>query len=95
MDESFVAKLIDVGSQLELDEGEVLWEPGREPASLFLVLTGLLEVRTRRGADERGAGQVVGELERLDGSEHVTVTALTEARVVAVDRASYEAALFG
>jgi hypothetical protein len=95
VDESFVAKLLDVGSALELDEGELLWAPDREPASLFLVLNGLLAVRTRRGVEERGAGQVVGDLERLDGSEDVVVEAVTEARVVAVDRASYEAALFG
>ena len=95
MDESFVAKLIDVGSALELDEGELLWAPDHEPASLFLILNGVLSVRTRRGVEERGAGQVVGELERLDGTEDVVVEAVTEARVVAVDRSSYEAALFG
>jgi hypothetical protein len=95
VDESFVAKLLDVGSSLELDEGEVLWAPDHEPASLFLILNGLLEVRTRRGGETRGAGQVIGEVERLDGTEDIVVEAVTEARVVMVDRASYEAALFG
>lgn len=95
MDESFVAKLLDVGSALSLDEGELLWDSTSEPASLFLVLNGVLTVETRRGVDERGAGQVVGDLEPLDGSEDVRVVALTEARIVAVDRSAYEAALFG
>ena len=95
MDENFVAKLIDVGTTLELDEGELLWGPDREPASLFLILHGVLVVRTPHGAEERGAGHVVGELERLDGTEDVIVEAATEARVVAIDRSAYEAALFG
>ena len=42
---------------------------------------------------DRGAGQVVGEWEKLDGSEDVRVTAKTEVRLIAVDRAAYEAAL--
>jgi hypothetical protein len=44
---------------------------------------------------ERGAGQVVGEWEKLDGSEDVRVTAKSEVRLIAVDRAAYEAALTG
>jgi CRP-like cAMP-binding protein len=95
VDEDFVAKLIDVGSQVELDEGAVVWDDSHAAASLFLVLNGLLEVETRHGRDERGPGQVVGDLERLDGSEDVRVVAVTDARVVAVDRAAYEAALSG
>ena len=38
---------------------------------------------------------MVGEWEKLDGSEDVRVTAQTEVRLVAVDRAAYEAALTG
>ena len=38
---------------------------------------------------------MIGEWEKLDGSDGVRVTALTEARLVAVDRAAYEAALTG
>jgi CRP-like cAMP-binding protein len=95
VEEGFVAKLIDVGSQIEIDEGTVVWDESHEAASLFLVLNGLLEVETSHGRDERGPGQVVGDLERLDGTEDVRVVALTEARLVAVDRAAYETALFG
>ncbi len=95
MEENFVAKLLDVGSQREVDEGEVVWDDAHEAASLFLVLNGVLDVETRHGHDERGPGQVVGDVERLDGTEDVRVVALTDARIVAVDRAAYEAALFG
>ena len=44
---------------------------------------------------DRGAGQVVGEWEKLDGSDDVRVTAKTDVRLVAIDRAAYEAALTG
>jgi CRP-like cAMP-binding protein len=73
----------------------VLAEPGRPSAGLYLVLHGVLLVRTPDEEYERGAGHVVGEWERLDGTADVTVTAKTDARVVAVDRAAYEAAVSG
>ena len=44
---------------------------------------------------ERGAGQVVGEWAKLDGSDDVRVTAKTAVRLIAVDRAAFEAALSG
>jgi len=72
----------------------VLVEAG-EPAPLFLVLHGVLLIETARESYERGAGSAVGYVERLDGSEDVRVTAVTDARLVAVDRAAYEAALSG
>jgi CRP-like cAMP-binding protein len=95
MDENFVAKLVDVGSEVAFDEGHVLVEPGIPVNGVFLVLQGLLAIHGPDGEDERGPGQVVGEWEKLDGSEDVRVTALTEVRLIAVDRASYEAALTG
>ncbi len=95
MDESFTAKLVDVGSEVSFDEGHVLVEPGIPVNGVFLVLQGLVLVQGPDGEDERGPGQVVGEWEKLDGSEDVRVIALTEVRLIAVDRASYEAALTG
>jgi hypothetical protein len=73
----------------------VLVEPDTPVSGLFLVLHGVLLVETPRETIERGAGQIVGEWEKLDGSEDVRVTAQTEVRLVAVDRAAYEAALTG
>jgi CRP-like cAMP-binding protein len=87
--------LLDVGSELALDEGVVLVEPGTPASGIFLVLHGVLRVETAIETIERGPGQIVGEWERLDGSEDVRVTAQTEVRLVAVDRAAYEAALTG
>ena len=73
----------------------MLVEPGDAVSGLFLVLHGVLLVETPNETVERGPGQVVGEWEKLDGSEDVRVTAQTEVRLVAVDRAAYEAALTG
>jgi hypothetical protein len=72
----------------------VLVEPG-EPGPLLMVLHGVLLVETPRESYERGAGGVVGYVERLDGTDDIRVSALTEARLVAIDRAAYEAALTG
>ena len=64
-------------------------------SGLFLVMQGVLLVETPEGDDDRGPGRVVGEWEKLDGSEDVRVTAKTDARLIVVDRAAYEAALTG
>lgn len=56
---------------------------------------GVLLVETPAGEDERGPGRIVGEWEKLDGSEDVRVTALTGVRLIAVDRSAYETALTG
>jgi CRP-like cAMP-binding protein len=80
---------------MELAEGDVLVEPGEPVSGLFLVLHGVLLVETPHDAYERGAGNVVGEWERLDGAEDIRVTAKSDVRLVAVDRAAYEAARTG
>jgi CRP-like cAMP-binding protein len=84
-----------VGSELALDEGAVLVDPDMPASGIFLVLHGVLRVETPHETSERGPGQIVGEWEKLDGSDGVRVTAQTEVRLVAVDRAAYEAALTG
>jgi CRP-like cAMP-binding protein len=96
LDENFVAKLLDVGSQLDIDEGHVLVDPDDEPVhALYMVLHGVLRVETPLESYERGAGSVVGYVEKLDGSDGVRVVALTDARLVVIDRAAYEAARTG
>jgi hypothetical protein len=60
-------------------------------SSLFMVLHGTLLVETDVESYERGAGAVVGYVDEPDAR----VTALTEARVVVITRADYEAALTG
>lgn len=64
-------------------------------SGLLLVMQGVLLVETPEGEEERGPGRVVGEWEKLDGSDDVRVTAKTDARLIAVDRSAYEAALTG
>ncbi|HEV2591777.1 MAG TPA: hypothetical protein VGU02_07770 [Gaiellaceae bacterium] len=59
--------------------------------ALFMVLHGTLLVETDIESYERGAGAVVGYVDEPGAR----VTALTEARVVVITRADYEAALSG
>jgi hypothetical protein len=73
----------------------VLVEPGVPVSGLFLILHGVLLVETPDEAYERGAGNVIGQWEKLDGSEDIRVTTKTEARLLAVDHSAYEAALTG
>ena len=90
-----VAKLLDVGRELQLPEGYALIEPGVPVSGLFLILHGVLLVETPLEDYERGAGNIVGQTEKLDGTDDIRVTTKTEVRLVAVDRAAYEAALTG
>jgi CRP-like cAMP-binding protein len=78
-----------------VDEGHVLVDPGEPVHALFMVLHGVLLVQTPHEEYERGPGALVGDVEKLDGSEDVRVVAKTDARLVVVDRAAYEAALSG
>jgi len=78
--------LLDVGSLRDVDAGLVLAEGG-EPSPLFMVLHGTLLVDDEY---ERGAGAIVGYVEDMP-----RVTAVTDARVVVVSRADYEAAVSG
>ena len=64
-------------------------------SGIFLVMSGVLLVETPHESYERGAGHVVGEWEKLDGSDDVRVTARSDVRLIAVDRADYEAAVSG
>ena len=84
-----------MGSELELPAGHILVEPGVPVSGLFLILHGVLLVETPDEDYDRGAGNVVGEWEKLDGSEDIRVTAKTDVRLIAVDHSAYEAALSG
>jgi hypothetical protein len=66
----------------------VVSSPDDPRAGVFLVMQGVLEV----DGEERGPGHTVGRWERLDD---VRVVAQTEVRLVAVDRADWEAAETG
>jgi hypothetical protein len=62
---------------------------------MLLVMQGILTVESPSGEDERGPGNVIGQWERLDGSDGVRVVAQTDVRLVAIDRAAWEAAQAG
>jgi hypothetical protein len=71
-----------------LPAGTVVASPDEPRSGVLLVLQGVLTV----DEDERGPGHVIGRWERLD---EVTVRAETDVRLVAVDRADWEAAQTG
>jgi hypothetical protein len=58
-------------------------------------MRGMLTVETPGLEEERGAGNVIGQWERLDGSDDVRVVAQTDVRLIAVDHAAWEAAQTG
>ncbi|HEV8463208.1 MAG TPA: hypothetical protein VGQ38_21155 [Gaiellaceae bacterium] len=62
---------------------------------LLLVMVGVLTVEVDGREEERGPGNVIGQWERLDGSDDVRVVAQTDVRLVAVDHAAWEAAQTG
>jgi CRP-like cAMP-binding protein len=70
-------------------------DPDEPRDGLLLVLQGVLVVETPAGDEERGPGNVIGQWERLDGSDEVRVVAQSDVRLVAVDRAAWEAAQSG
>jgi hypothetical protein len=89
MDENLLAKLIDIGTELRFAAGAVVSSPDEPRGGMLLVMQGLLRVGDD---DDRGPGHVVGQWERLD---EVQVVAETDVRLVAIDRADWEAAQTG
>jgi CRP-like cAMP-binding protein len=98
VDESFVAKLLDVGTEVELEEGHVLVDPDEPSDTLFLIRHGAVEVEAGGGdAIQLGAGHVVSArtLAERYGLDDARAVAATPVRAVAVDAAAYEAAVSG
>jgi CRP-like cAMP-binding protein len=97
VDESFVAKLLDVGTEVEFEAGHVLIEIGQPASGLFLIRHGTVTVEAPDETIELGAGNVVGDygLAHPHGTRSARVVAKTDVRAIAVDRAAYEAARTG
>jgi hypothetical protein len=97
LDEGFVAKLLDVGTEVELDAGYVLVDPDDPSGTLFLIRHGVVEVEAARETLELGAGHVVSArtLEERYRLTDARAVAATPVRAVAVDAAAYEAARTG
>lgn len=86
-----------VGKERRLRAGEILFQEGEHGNSLFVVCSGSLNVYRDLDADRKEslavvhAGEVVGELEFLDGGPRsLSVAALEDTRVLEADRGALE-----
>lgn len=86
-----------VGKERGVKAGEILFQEGERGNSLFLVRSGSLNVYRDLDADRKEflavvhAGEVVGELEFLDGGPRsLSVAALEDTRVLEIDRSALE-----
>ena len=92
MDEDDLRRLEEIGSRVEFPAGKVLIEHGQPGTGLYVVVKGHLLVEAPEGTRELGPGSVVGERAVLsaDGKRTARVRALTDAVVVAVERAAVD-----
>ena len=81
-----------VGAEADVAAGKMLIERGQHGAGLFVILDGTVVVEAPEGTRELGAGAFVGEraLFSDDGLRTARVRALTDVRVLAVDRVDFE-----
>src|SRR3954470_24381495 len=95
MDEALMSKLVDAGSEWEFDAGQVIIEPGQPGSGLYVIQHGTVRVEAPERTVELGPGEIVGEraLEAPGATRSARVICLTDVRAVAIDRASYEAAV--
>lgn len=97
-----VAELAAGSRELAYAPGELLLQEGAAGDSLLVIRSGLLAVSVRDAAGqiltvaERGPGEIVGEMSLLTGEPRsATVRALTEARVLELDKAAFAGVLLG
>ena len=97
LDETVFAKLLDAGSDVEFDAGQVIIERGQPGSGLYVIRYGTVRVEAPERTVELGPGEVVGEraLDDERGVRSARVICVTDVRAVAVDRAAYEAAVTG
>jgi CRP-like cAMP-binding protein len=81
-----------VGIESEIAAGHLLIEWGQHGAGLYVILDGTVMVEAPEGTRELGPGALIGERALLseDGTRTARVRALTDVRVLAVDRAGIE-----
>jgi len=84
--------LEEVGAEAVLSSGQVLIEPGQQGAGLYVVLEGTVEVETPEISRQLGPGEIIGELALFseDGKRTARVRAISDVRVLAVDRLQVE-----
>ena len=81
-----------VGAETAVAAGQVLIERGQPGAGLYIVLEGTVSVEAPEGTRELGPDALIGERALLsaDGLRTARVRALTDVRVLAVERADFD-----
>ena len=84
--------LESVGVESRFAAGRVLIESGQQGTGLYVILEGTVLVEAPEGTRELGAGAVVGERALLsaEGTRTARVRAISDVRVLAVDRLEFE-----
>ena len=92
MDADDLQALEEVGAEAVISSGQVLIEPGQQGAGLYVVLEGTVVVETPETTRQLGPGEIIGELALFseDGKRTARVRALSDVRVLAVDRLQVE-----
>jgi CRP-like cAMP-binding protein len=86
-------QIAEIAGETEFPAGQLLIEARTPGSGMFVLLDGRVAVHARGVDTELGPGEVVGEvaLLRRDSDRIARVTALTEVRCLAIDRASFRA----
>jgi CRP-like cAMP-binding protein len=84
-------RIAEIASETEFPSGQLLIEARTPGSGMFVLLDGRVAVHARGVDTELGPGEVVGEvaLLRRDSDRIARVTALTDVRCLAIDRASF------
>jgi CRP-like cAMP-binding protein len=92
MDAGDLLRLEECGSETVIPAGQVLIERGQHGSGLFVILDGTVVVEAPEGSIEFGPGSVIGERALLSeaGTRAARVRAVSELRVIAVDRREVE-----
>jgi CRP-like cAMP-binding protein len=92
MDADDLRRLEEIGTEAEFPTGQVLIERGQHGTGLFLIQEGTVVVEAPEGNLEFGPGSLMGERALLseEGTRAARVRALSDLRVLAVDRHAFE-----
>ena len=84
-------RIAEIAGEAEFPAGQLLIEARTPGSGMFVLLEGRVAVHARGVETELGPGEVVGEvaLLRRDSDRIARVTALTDVRCLAIDRASF------
>jgi CRP-like cAMP-binding protein len=84
-------RIADISRIVETSAGTVLTKVGASGDSFFLIIDGRVSVETPVGlGDPLQAGDFFGEMSLIDGEPRsATITALTDVRLLVVDRANF------